>query len=191
MPHPAPKETPAMPTLSPAVARNLWIGAMVAASTVTTLMLACATPFPALAAIAALHVRRTEGVALILVVWIAAQITGFGLLHYPVDADSIGWALALGVAAIGSLFAADLAARAMPGANYVARLVVAYVAAYIGFKLVVLLGAFALQSGWAAFKAEVLARQFVRYGLILVGLVVFQRVLALVGVNGDARPAHA
>ncbi|MET0309503.1 MAG: hypothetical protein ABW023_12425 [Sphingomonas sp.] len=180
-----------MSSLSPAVARNLWIGAMVVASTVTTLVLACATPFPALAALAALHVRRAEGVALVIVAWLAAQITGFGLLHYPVDANSIGWALALGIAAIGSLFAADIAAKAMPGANYVVRLVVAYAVAYIGFKAMVLLGAFALQSGWAAFKPEILTRQFVRYGLILVGLVVFQRLLSLVGVDGNARPAHA
>lgn len=180
-----------MSNLSPAVARNLWIGAMVVASTVTTLLLACATPFPALAALAALHVRRTEGVALMLVAWIAAQITGFGLLHYPIDANSIGWALALGAAAIGSFFTADVTAKEMPGAPYVARMVAGYVAAYVAFKAVVLIGAFALDSGWAAFTPEILARQFVRYGLILVGLVVFQRLLAAIGIDGGARPAHA
>lgn len=180
-----------MSSMSPAIARNLWIAAMVAASTVTTLVLACATPFPALAALAVLHARPTERVALMVVAWIAAQVTGFGLLHYPMNADSIGWALALGIAAIGSSFAADWAAKAIPGAPYVARLIAGYAAAYIGFKALVLLGAFVLDSGWAAFTPEVLARQFVRYGLILLGLVVFQRLLGLAGIDGAARPAHA
>lgn len=180
-----------MSNLSPVVARNLWIGAMVVASTVTTLALACATPFPALAALAALHVRRTEGVALMVVAWIAAQVTGFCVLRYAVDANNVAWALALGAAAIGSFFAADLTAKTMPGAPYVARLIAGYAAAYVGFKAVVLLGAFALDSGWAAFTPEVLLRQFVRYGLILLGLVAFQRLLTLVGIDGAARPAHA
>lgn len=181
-----------MSNLSPALSRNLWIGAMVVVSTITTLLLACATPFPALAAIAALHVRRGEGIALLLAAWIAAQITGFGLLHYPVNADSLGWAVALGVAAVGSLIGADLAVGAFPRARYPVRLIGAYVAAYVAFKAVVLLGAMALGSGWAAFSADVLWRQFVRYGLILLGLVVFHQLLARIGVRGSAtRLAHA
>jgi hypothetical protein len=188
---PFPKETKAMSTLSPALARNLWIGAMAVASIATTLIFKCATPYPALAALAALHVGRMPGAALMLIAWAAAQITGFGLLHYPVDGESIGWAVALGVGAIAALFAADMVDEALPGAAYLVRLSLAYVAATVAFKLVVLIGAFALQSGWAAFAPEVLGRQFVRYGLILAGLAVLHRLLALAGVLAAPRPAHA
>lgn len=180
-----------MSNLSPALARNLWIGAMIAASTVTTLVLACATPYPALAALAALHARRAEGIALVVAAWIAAHITSFGLLHFSVDATNIAWGAAVGIAAIGSLIAADVTAKAMPNANYVARLSAGYVAAYIGFKAVVLLSVLALDSGWAAFTPEILMRQFVRYGLILAGLLVFHRLLGLAGVGAATRPAHA
>lgn len=180
-----------MPKLSPDVSRNLWIAAMIAASTATTLVLACATPFPALAAIAALHVRRGGGVALMMLAWLAAQITGFGLLQYPANANSIGWALALGAAAVGALFAADIAMAALPRAGAVMRLSLGYVAAYITFKAIVLLGAVVLGSGWAAFAPDILARQFVRDGAILAGLALLHRLLAMAGVRGDDRAVYA
>jgi hypothetical protein len=187
---PFPKETPAMSTLSPALSRNLWLGAMAVAGIATTLIFKCATPYPALAALAALHVDRRGGVALMLVSWLAAQVTGFALLHYPVSAESIGWAVALGAGSMGALFAARLTDASLAGSAYLARLALAYVAATIAFKLAVLVGAFVLQSGWAAFAPEVLGRQFVRYGLILAGLAVFHQLLTRLGVR-TGRAAHA
>jgi hypothetical protein len=187
---PFPKEIPAMSTLSPALSRNLWLGTMVVAGIATTLIFKCATPYPALAALAALHVDRQGGVALMLVSWLAAQATGFALLHYAVTPESIGWAVALGAGSLGALFAARWSDASLAGSAYLARLVLAYVAATVAFKLAVLVGAFALQSGWAAFAPEVLGRQFVRYGLILAGLAVFHQLLTRLGVR-TGRAAHA
>ena len=180
-----------MSTLSPALSRNLWIGAMVVASIATTLIFKCATPYPALAALAALHVGRKEGSALMLVLWLAAQVTGFVLLHYPIDAEGIGWAVGLAAASLAALFAAETADVALPGAAYLVRLTTAYVAAYLAFKAVVLVGAVALQSGWAAFTPDVLGRQFVRYALILAGLAVFHQLLTRLGIAAGPRPAYA
>ena len=173
-----------MTTLSPAVSRNLWIGLMTIASTVTTLVLACATPFHALAALAAVRVRRNEGLLLIGAAWVASQLVGFCVLDYPKNSNSIAWSVALVMAAVGSLIVAQFSVAKLNGVHVIARLVVAYVAAYVGFKLVVLGWSFALDDGWAAFSAKILLRQFVRYGGILVGLVILHRLLEVAGVRG-------
>jgi hypothetical protein len=179
-----------MTNLSPAVSRNLWIGLMTIASTVTTLALACATPFPALAALAAVHVRRTEGLLLIGAAWVASQLVGFCVLDYPMSSSNIAWSVALGLAAVGSLIVAQFSISKLGGSHVITRLVVAYVAAYVGFKLVVLGWSFALDDSWAAFSTKILVRQFVRYGAILVGLVILHRLLEVAGIRG-AQPAAA
>lgn len=174
-----------MTNLSPAVSRNLWIGLMTVASTVTTLVLACATPFPALAALAAVYVRRAEALLLIAAAWGASQVVGFCVLDYPVDANSVAWSAGLGTSAIVSLLVAQLSIRQLGTVHVIGRLIVAYVAAYVGFKVAVFGWTLALDSGWAAFSTKVLLRQFVRYGAILAGLVVLHRLLELAGVKGD------
>jgi hypothetical protein len=180
-----------MKTLSPAAARNMWIGLMTIASTLMTLVLACATPFPALTALAAVHVRRTEGLLLIGAAWIMSQAVGFGLLDYPVDATNVAWSVALGTASVGSLLIARLSIARLSGVPVIARLIVAYVTAYVGFKIVVLGWSFVLDDGWAAFTAKVLLRQFLRYGAILIGLVLLHRVLEVAGIRGLRQPAAA
>lgn len=44
-------------------ASTLWTTLLTAASTATTFMLACATPFPALAALTSVHMRRHDGMS--------------------------------------------------------------------------------------------------------------------------------
>ncbi|BBF72112.1 hypothetical protein SBA_ch2_6450 [Sphingomonas bisphenolicum] len=162
-----------MDSLSPAAARHLWIGLMTLASTITTLALACATPFPALAALAALHVRRQDGIILMLAAWAVSQGVGYCLLGYETTVENGVWAGTMALAAIASLLGADGAARLLPHHPAV-RLVVAYGAAFATFKLAVLAGAWALDSGWAAFAPDVMARQFARYAMILAGLLALQ-----------------
>ena len=71
-------------------ASTLWISLLTAASTGTTLLLACATPFPALAALSAVHMRPRDGIALMMLAWAASQAVGFGLLGYPHDPATLG-----------------------------------------------------------------------------------------------------
>lgn len=176
--------------MSPVLARHLWIGLMTLASTVTTLVLACATPFPALAALAALYARRTEGVILMIAAWAASQVIGFFMLDYRGDAGNLGWSVCLAGAAISGLFAARLVLRRLENAADLLRFAGAYVAAYIGFKAIVLMGAIILNDGWAAFTPDVLARQFVRYAMIFAGLALFQWLLSGAGIRAT-REAQA
>ncbi len=166
-----------MESLSPATARHLWVGLMTIASMAATLVLACATPFPALAAIAALHVRRQEGIILMLAAWAVSQGVGYGLLGYAMTGENGCWAMTMALAGVAALLGADGVARRLTGVHTVLRLAATYGGAFVAFKLVVLAGVFLLDSGWAAFAPEILARQFLRYAMILAGLLALQHLV--------------
>lgn len=161
-------------------ASTLWIMILTLASTATTLALACATPFPALAALTALHMRRSDGIALALAAWAVSQAVGFGLLDYPRDASTAMWGVAIGAAAVAGAFAAHRAAD-MRG-PFALRLGAAYLAALAAFKLVILAVTLIKGDPCTAFTAEILGRQLVRNAAILVGLLALYRGLTAVGV---------
>jgi len=78
----------------------LWLALLVAASVVFSLGLACAAPFTAFGAAAALTLSRRDALVLVMSVWLANQLVGFTLLHYPWTANAFAWGGALGVVAV-------------------------------------------------------------------------------------------
>lgn len=180
-----------MAALSDRGASALWLSLLTAASTATTLALACATPFPALAALAAVHMRRRDGVALMLLAWAASQFVGFFLLGYPRDGSTLGWSAGLCTAAAGSAFASYAALRALPYRSVAARLGLAYAAGFTAFKGIILLWALVLGGLHTAMAPDLLAEQFVRNGAILIGLYALYRALVAVGVPAPPQPATA
>lgn len=164
-------------------ASTLWIVLLTAASTITTFLLACATPFPSLAALAALHMRQRDGLILMGLAWLASQLTGFLILGYEVTATSCGWGLGLGVAALASGAGAyAMLGRMDSSRSPIWRLAAAYVAAFIAFKLVILLFAFGLGGIATTLDPAITARQFVRNGAILIGLLATYHGLVRIGV---------
>lgn len=118
-------------SLVPARRRPLWIALLVLASVIFSLGFACAVPLAAFGAIAALTLNRRDAFALVGAVWLANQIAGFALLHYPLTIDSFAWGVGLGAAALLSTLAAlwtkDHLARGhmiVAGAAFVAAFVV-------------------------------------------------------------------
>ncbi|MFV0624886.1 hypothetical protein ACBY01_12870 [Sphingomonas sp. ac-8] len=162
-------------------ASTLWIMLLTLASVATTLALKCATPFPALAALAAVHMRRSDGIALMLVAWGASQLVGFCLLDYPTTANTFGWGAAMGAAAVAGAVAAHAAAARLRSGLLVS-LAASYVAAFVVFKVVTLLASLGLHGGGGAFAADVLVRQFARNAAILVGLLGIYQLLTAAGV---------
>jgi hypothetical protein len=106
-----------------------WIALLTAATFLGSFVFACATPFAALGALAALNMRKRDAFALTLVNWLANQIVGYGFLHYPQTWDSFAWGAAIGVGAMIATAAAIgtvSVLRALPWAvTAVATLVVA------------------------------------------------------------------
>ena len=180
-----------MNALSNRGASALWVSLLTAASTVTTLALACATPFPALAALAAVHMRRRDGIALMLLAWAASQAVGFLLLGYPRDGSTLAWGAGLGTAAIGSALAGYAVLRALDCKSAAARMATAYAAGFAAFKGIILLWALVLGGLHTAMAPDLLVEQFLRNGAILIGLYGLYRALVAVGVPAPPRPATA
>jgi len=164
----------------------LWIVLLSAASVLTSWALACATPFAALAALAALHMERREGLILMAVAWLASQAVGFGIHHYPRDPTTLMWGGVIGLAAIASLLAARSAtSRAAGGA--VMSLGAAFVGAVLGYKSVIIAGALGLGGLTIALSPTYFAQEFARDGAIMIALLVLYRGLTAIGVPSAAR----
>jgi hypothetical protein len=176
------RSKPIMTTLSKSGASGLWVLLFTAVSTVTSLLLACATPFPSLAALAAVHMDRRAGIALMLLAWVAAQTVGFCVLGHPFEAKSLGWSAGLGTAAVASLLGARVLLPRFASAPVWARLAIAYAAGFLAFKLVVFVWALGLGAAHVAAEPAVMGRQFVRNAVILAGLYALYRGLLALGV---------
>src|ERR1700709_2513654 len=79
--------------------RALWIVLIVTSGTCLSTFFACATPFAALATLAALKLGRRDAITVIGLVWLANQAIGYGLLGYPWTWDSAAWGLSIGASA--------------------------------------------------------------------------------------------
>jgi hypothetical protein len=69
-------------------ARGLWIALIVSSGVLLSPVFACATPFAALATVAALKLGRRDTVAVLGLVWLANQAIGYCYLGYPWTRDS-------------------------------------------------------------------------------------------------------
>lgn len=89
-----------------------WSAFLIIGSAVGSLAFACATPFAAVAAVAALTLPARAALITALGAWLGNQAVGFLLLAYPVTADSLAWGPVLGGSAIlATAVAIRIAAR--------------------------------------------------------------------------------
>src|SRR5262245_39542962 len=97
-----------------------WLALLIGASVTFTLGFACAAPFAAFSAAAALTLARREAYCLTLGVGLANQVIGFAFLNYPWDANCLAWGAAIGVTAVLSTLAARQAVHRLKGLNPIA-----------------------------------------------------------------------
>lgn len=152
-------------------ATGLWIALIAALSIGGSLAFACAAPLAAVAALAGTKMKRGEGVALVAVAWLSNQIVGYGLLNYPMTADSFAWGAAIGVASIVAFFGAR-AISGTAGASALA-LASAFLAAFAVYELALYGAGLVLGSSDEAFSAAVVER------ILLINLVSFAGLLLL------------
>lgn len=180
-------------TLSPRSATVLWIVLLTAASMISTWALACMTPFAALAALAATQMRARDGAVLMAVAWAVSQGVGFCVLDYPHDTKTIEWGVALGLAALAAVGGAQAALAASGVTALPARLAVAFAAAFVSFKLVLLAGDVAIGGSFASTVApSLLLKQVPREAAITVALLALYRGMVAIGVPaaGPAQVGH-
>jgi len=148
-----------------------------AIATLFSLALACAAPFAALAVVAAQRLAPREALLTLLLAWLVNQAIGYGLLDYPFDATSIGWGIALGLAAFAALAAAQAVTRRIPD-RWLA-LAAGFTAAFIANQASLYLLGLGLPGGEGAFTPAIIA-EVLRSNLL--GLAALQAALMLAGV---------
>lgn len=135
--------------------RTAWIAMLTAAVTLFSFALACATPFPALAALAALHLRRSDALALTGIAWVANQAIGYGFLGYPQTWDSFAWGGVIGLSALAATAVAIGAETLTRRAGRLAAAVVSFTAAFIAYEAALCGTTAFLPSGPEAFSAPI------------------------------------
>jgi hypothetical protein len=176
---------------STALRRSLWIGVLVVASIGFSWAFACAAPFAAFAAAAALTMARRDALTLIVAVWAANQAVGFVPLGYPTDATSLAWGAMLAAAAIAATLVAQLCAARLADVTGLARGGATLVAAYMVYE-VVLVAVTPLLGGIESFTPAIVAQVFALNAFGFVGLYALTQVGAFAGVAPHwrlARPA--
>ena len=151
-----------------------WVALLATATIVGSFIFACALPFAALATLAALFLPRRDAFILVGLSWLANQAIGFGLLHYPHDGDTIGWGVAMGVAALAATAIAMGTEIALRRAGWVVAAVGAFAAAFAGYELVLLATTLVLPSGPGVFGKSVVLYILDVDALAFIGLLLLQ-----------------
>ncbi len=157
-------------------------GLLTLASAFASFAFACVTPFAAFAVMAAAALPLSSALAVVTAAWIVNQAIGFGALHYPVDADTILWGIAVGAATLAGTAAAAAALRfargGLMGGGFLA-LGLALAAAYAVYE-VALLAATPFLGGESAFTAAILGQVGMLNAVWLIGLVAASETARLV-----------
>ncbi|WOJ88477.1 hypothetical protein RZS28_11640 [Methylocapsa polymorpha] len=167
--------------------RSIWIALLVAASIAFTLGFACATPFAAFAAAAALTMTRRNALFLVGLVWLANQGVGFGVLHYPWTADCLAWGFGLGVVALLSTLAAEFGAKHFIAADRTVASTAAFLSAFALHEGLLFMASIIFQSGVEAYAPAIVGRIFAINAVAFLGLLVVSRSHRIQPVLGEER----
>ena len=158
--------------------RLLWIALIGAAGLSLSTFFACATPFAALATLAAFKLGRRDAILVVAATWLINQGVGFGLLGYPRTWDSAAWGLAIGASAMLAVFAARGLATTRPAPLAVS---LPFVAAFAAFESGLYAAGYVLPGSEGAFTVAVIGHIFLINAATLFGLTALHQVLALGG----------
>ncbi|UFZ02653.1 hypothetical protein LQG66_25710 [Bradyrhizobium ontarionense] len=151
---------------------------LVAACALASFAFACATPFAAFAVIAAAMLPLRSALAAVVGAWLVNQGIGFGALHYPVDANTLAWGVAIGVAALAATFVARVVLQRSRALPLPAALPLMLLAAYATYELA-LLAVTPVLGGAGSFTLAIVARLGLTSAAWLVGLVAVCEIVRL------------
>lgn len=159
--------------------RFIWCVVLTAITVVSSLAIACGTPFVALAAIGALFLPRRDAILLIGANWLANQAIGFALLHYPHTWDSYLGGINLLVAAELCAIAAMFTNSWLGSAKASLNAVVTFAVAFASYEA--LLFALTPSAHVSDFAAPIVTYIFYVNSVAFVGLVLLKTLAARLG----------
>jgi hypothetical protein len=152
---------------------------LTSACALASFVFACATPFATFAVVAAAMLPLRSALLPVAGAWLVNQAIGFGVLHYPVDANTIAWGFVIGAAALVATVMASLMLRALPRSGTLVALALALLGAYVGYEIV-LSSVTPFLGGEGAFTAAIIGRLGAVGALWLVGLVAIAEIFRVV-----------
>jgi hypothetical protein len=158
--------------------RALWIALIVTTGICLSTILACATPFAALATLAALKLDQRDAVAVVGLVWLANQAIGYGFLGYPWTWDSLAWGLAIGASVGLALLVARGLSTTGPAPFAVS---LPFTGAFAAFQLGLYAAGFVLPGSDGAFATAVVWHVFLLNAYSMAGLMVAYHLATLAG----------
>ena len=162
--------------------RLVWFGLLISASVAFSLGLACATPFAAFGAAAALTLSRRDALVLVTSVWFANQLVGFTMLDYPWTANTFAWGVALGVVAVLATLASQWAVKCSADAARALRLAVTFLVAFVVYEAALFALSVGLLGGAEVFTGTIQGRIFVINTAAFIGLIALNRLAATIGL---------
>lgn len=162
--------------------RAIWTALIVVAGSTMSLFFACATPFAALATLAATKTERRDTALAVGLVWLANQIIGYAFLHYPRHWDSFAWGAAIGVGAGMGLVAAIALAPTRKGPFAVT---LPFVGAFTAYEFTLYLASFVLPTESYAFALPVVREIFFVNAVSLAGLLFAHWGATMTGLLAD------
>ncbi len=116
----------------------IWTAILGATSIFGSYFFACVFPFAAIATLAALTLDVRRGALLVGASWLANQIVGFTLMHYPQEFSTVALGMSLGLGALAAYGVAGFVLRRI--AQPLGTLG-ALVSAFVAYQLVIYVGA--------------------------------------------------
>lgn len=168
------------PFVAPAAKRALWVSLIVVGCIGFSFVFACATPFAALATLAALNMPRRDVFAVVGLAWLANQAIGYGLLGYPQTWDSFAWGAAIGIAAGLGAWAAMVAADRTQRFGKVLAIAAAFAAASLAYQAIMYLSGLVLPGG--GFSLSIVMTVLTINAGALLGLLVVHRFAVAAGL---------
>src|SRR5271157_2437717 len=162
--------------------RPLWLVLLVAASVAFSLGLACAVPLAAFAAAAALSLSRRDALLLILLVWLANQLVGFTVLHYPWTASTFTWGVVLGAVAILATSAGQWITGRLVDARRAFTVTATFLIAFAVYEAALFAVSATLLGGTEIYTAAIQGRIFAINAAAFVGLLVLNHLATSVGL---------
>lgn len=165
---------------------HLWSALLIGASIGFSLGFACAIPFAAFAAAAALSLSRRDALAVILSVWFANQLVGFTALGYPLTASTFEWGVALGAVAVLATLAGQRAANRSAGAGRAVSSAVTFLLAFAVYEAALFTISVAWLGGAEIFTGAIQRRIFAINAAAFIGLLVLNRLAISFGLVVDS-----
>ena len=159
------------------LASLIWMLILALAAIGVTFALSCVTPFAALAVALAGTVGLRASLRIMIVVWFANQVIGFGFFHFPRTVNTLLFGAAIGGAAVVTTIVASVVMKYMSSRSAPLRLGVALVLSFAVYEMT-LLAAAVFFGDLETFRPAIVAQLAFVNAVSLVGMVVLNEVAA-------------